>query len=163
MSNYINYSYTGINDLNNIFADQADIDVVNAKTLNSTNVNSTYASIQNIGCNNATINNLAVNDAASISFLSCSKLNGTDSSYYNNVRSDIQAQIDGIVNSASAGGGGYFILSAESSTLAVGYNWAFGGNQTSNFLYNVMPTCTMIGMSINCTNTITSGLTVDVY
>jgi len=84
MSNYINYSYTGLNDLNNIFADQADVHIVNKKALNSTSVTTTNSTIQTLGCNNATINNLAVNNFASISFLSSSKLNGTDSSIVKN-------------------------------------------------------------------------------
>ena len=129
----------------------------------ATNESIVHLTATTLSSNNATINNLAVNSNASVSFLTCSTLNGTNSSYYNNVTSDIQAQIDGIVNSASVGGGGYFVLSAETSTLALGYNWAFGGNQSSSSLYNVMPACTLIGLSITSSNSMTGGTTIDVY
>jgi hypothetical protein len=224
MSNFINYSYTGLNDLNNIFADNADITVLNAPlitndTLNTSTINvinenvsgnitltgpssvlygptiagnnciinglqnngnsilmGTLAvggtsALANVTCNTLNGSNLISNMAnltnigstnAAISTLNCVTLNGANAAYYQNVTSDIQAQINSIVNSASVGGGGYFVMTAEASVMTIGNNYCFGASQANGFLYNVMPTCTLIGFSINCQTVLTTALKVDV-
>jgi hypothetical protein len=123
---------------------------ISCNTVNASNVISNMANLTNIGSTNA-----------AISTINCSTLNGVNASFYDPT-SSIQSQINAIVNSASVGGGGYFVMTAEASVMSIGNNYCFGASQANGFLYNVMPTCTLIGFALNCQTVLTTALKVDV-
>jgi hypothetical protein len=123
---------------------------ISCNTVNASNVISNMANLTNIGSTNA-----------AISTINCSTLNGVNGSFYDPT-SSIQSQINAIVNSASVGGGGYFVMTAEASVMSIGNNYCFGASQANGFLYNVMPTCTLIGFALNCQTVLTTALKVDV-
>lgn len=151
-----------INGLDNIYTQLNELTQINTDTITANNIN-----VQNLTA-----------DIGSITTINSSLINASSivSNYYNGLpnqnllyltgsTSNIQQQIDNIVN--TGGNGGFFVLVAENTcgfntALNSGYNWSFGASGQSTGAIQ-LPSCDLINLflSVNIAPTINS--TVDIF
>ena len=151
-----------IGDIYNI--DQSLTGITNGNYIDVTSnsiVNSGAITTNSISSNTGNITTLSTSTINNTGDLVSNTIEGSSGVYFQGLTSNIQNQIDSLV-SASAGGGGYFTIIGESSTLLSstnnGYVFSFGGNQTAvntasanGSLLCYTPACTLIYMAVTAT------------
>ena len=163
MLNGLDSTFTALNELTNINADNITTDTLQANTVSISNLNAPNITTTNLNSTNITTSLLT---ASSINSAFYSGVPAQNIQYLTGSTSNIQQQIDNITE--TGGAGGWFLIIAENTigfnpTLQNGYNWSFGSVGQSQNSFIGLPQSTLQSITISASVASTVSSLIDIY